>query len=126
MSEEKKNGNGPGLKYPFTPPEYWMITEEFIQIVESGSALDGSLRKAPMRMKRTRAIQTHPLAHHMVGMVNGIEGYSIAYAVPITKKLFDWWVSMFEPPAIAKVNEIADRVDKEMGNDADQSKVPMV
>lgn len=114
MSDEKKNGSGPGLQYPFTPPEYWMITEEFIQIVESGSALDNSLRRAPMRMKRTRAIQTHPLAHHMVGMVNGIEGYAIIEALPITKKLFDWWVSMFEQPTNVKVDEIVTRVEKEI------------
>jgi hypothetical protein len=113
MSDEKKNGNGPGLQYPFTPPEYWMITEETIRVVETGSALDNSLRQAPMRIKRTRAIQTHPLAHQMVALANGDEHYSIIYAVPITKKLFDWWVSMFEPVAATKVNEIADKVDAE-------------
>lgn len=116
MSDEKKNGNGPGLQYPFTPPEYWMITEEWIEVAESGSALNDTLKRAAMRMKRTRAIQTHPLAHHMVGMVNGQQGYSIIYAVPITKKLFDWWVSMFEQPAITKVDEIAKKVEAEEGS----------
>lgn len=120
MSDEKKNGNGPGLQYPFYPPEYWMITEEYIQIVESGSALDNTLRRAPMRMKRTRAIQTHPLAHHMMGMVNGIEGYAIIEALPITKKLFDWWVGMFEQPAIAKVDEIATKIENEERENAEE------
>lgn len=97
-----QNGNvahgDPAKQFPFYPPEYWMVTEEWTQTFEESKVDPNSQgRTIVQKMGTTRAICTHPLAHHVAGLATGIRGYKIVYAVPITKKMYDWWVSMTAP-----------------------------
>lgn len=127
------NGNGgapqpfdPAKQFPFYPPEWWMVTEQWTELIEESKVDPNSLGRTFTKTRTfTRAIAVHPLAHHTAGMAHGLANYAIINSVPITKKLYDWWVDVTTPPAAkkaeetkAKVIDIADRITRENEEDA--------
>lgn len=114
-----QNGDGaddPTKRYPFYPPEYWMITERWREKIEESKVDPGSQGRTFIQVRElTRAIACHPLAHHVAGLANGLSGYVIISQVPITKKLFDWWVMMTTPPEKKEIDEIATKIESEKG-----------
>lgn len=117
MSNE--NGNkphdlDPAKQFPFYPPEYWMITEGWTEVIEESKVEIGSQgRTLTSTRQSTRAICVHPLAHYAAGRTHGLRNYAILNSVPITKKLYDWWIDITVPQAAQQATEITEKVLEE-------------
>src|SRR6267143_6983858 len=119
--------NDPAKQFPFWPPEYWMITERWIQVLEESKVDPTSQGRTMVRtMCVSRAIATHHLAHHTAGLAHGIADYAIIAMVPITKKLYDWWVDVNTPREVKdrlstnqQVSQMADEIEAGIGGQDD-------
>lgn len=102
MDSSSSNGSvvhgDPAKQFPFYPPEYWMVSEEWTQTFQESKVDPNSQGRAIVqKVGTTRAIAVHPLAHHVAGLASGIKNYRIIYAITITKKMYEWWVGITTP-----------------------------